>query len=677
MVCRAPQSQARSSSHLPDQKLVVFTEHRDTLNYLQNRMVTLLGREEAVVVIHGGIGREDRRAIQESFRHDPSVQVLLATDAASEGINLQRAHLMVNYDLPWNPNRIEQRFGRIHRIGQTKVCHLWNLIAEETREGDVYHTLLKKLEEARHALGGQVFDVLGKLQFEGKPLRDLLLEAVRYGELPDVQARLTQVVSDAFDRGQVQDLLEESALARESMDTTRVHRIREEMERAEVRRLQPHYVEAFFLEAFKLLGGRIVEREPRRYHVSHVPRADPPARPPHRTRRAGPSAVRPHHLREVTRSRAGEAASRLRLSRPRAAGRHHRPGAGASSRLAPPGGRARGRQRPRREAAHAPLPGAQHPRRQPHPLGRAADSLEARPLRGAWTRTGTPSHRNTRPTSTTALSGKTSPASARSSTGPSALGSGARPRRRRWRFAVSEVVPGHLAEVRSRKLELLDKTEAAVKERLTKEIAYWDHRAAELLDQERAGKTNARLNSGEASRRADDLQGRLQKRMDEIRRERQLSPMPPVVTGGVLVVPAGLIRKMTGSTEMVTMRDRQAAAARARKAVMKVERNLGFEPVDRETDKLGYDIESRVPGTGKLRFIEVKGRQEGAATVTVTKNEILTSLNKPDDFILAIVELRDSGEDTIHYVRQPFRREPDFGAASVNYELAEALLGPG
>ena len=153
------------SSH---QKLVVFTEHRDTLNYLHQRITTLLGRQEAVVMIHGGIGREDRRAIQESFLHDPEVQILLATDAASEGINLQRAHLMVNYDLPWNPNRIEQRFGRIHRIGQTEVCHLWNLIAEETREGDVYRTLLEKLEEARKALGGQVFDVLGKVQFEGE-----------------------------------------------------------------------------------------------------------------------------------------------------------------------------------------------------------------------------------------------------------------------------------------------------------------------------------------------------------------------------------------------------------------------------------------------------------------------------------------------------------------------------
>ena len=191
----------------PHQKLVIFTEHRDTLNYLHQRITTLLGRQEAVVMIHGGIGREDRRAIQDSFLHDPEVLILLANDAASEGINLQRAHLMVNYDLPWNPNRIEQRFGRIHRIGQTEVCHLWNLIAEETREGDVYRTLLEKLEEARKALGGQVFDVLGKVQFEGKSLRDLLLEAIRYGESPEVQARLTQAVGDAFDQGQVQESL--------------------------------------------------------------------------------------------------------------------------------------------------------------------------------------------------------------------------------------------------------------------------------------------------------------------------------------------------------------------------------------------------------------------------------------------------------------------------------------
>src|SRR4029450_7124954 len=255
----------------PRQKLVVFTEHRDTLSYLDTRVSTLLGRKEAVVLIHGGMGREERLKAQESFRHDPEVQVLLATDAAGEGINLQRAQLMVNYDLPWNPNRIEQRFGRIHRIGQTEVCHLWNLVADETREGDVYRTLLDKLEEARKTLGGQVFDVLGKLQFEGRPLRGLLIEAIRYGEQPEIRARLTRAVSHAFDRKELEDLLEERALAHDAMDASRVRRVREDMERAEACKLQPHYIESFFLEAFKQLGGTLRQREPRRYEVPHAP----------------------------------------------------------------------------------------------------------------------------------------------------------------------------------------------------------------------------------------------------------------------------------------------------------------------------------------------------------------------------------------------------------------------
>ena len=132
-------------------KLIIFSEHRDTLNYLVEKLRTLLGRAEAVVAIHGGMPREERRKVQEAFTQDKDVVVLVATDAAGEGINLQRAHLMVNYDLPWNPNRIEQRFGRVHRIGQTEVCHLWNLVAEETREGQVFQRLFA---EARGAAQG-------------------------------------------------------------------------------------------------------------------------------------------------------------------------------------------------------------------------------------------------------------------------------------------------------------------------------------------------------------------------------------------------------------------------------------------------------------------------------------------------------------------------------------------
>ena len=310
----------------PTQKLVLFTEHRDTLRYLQDRITTLLGRAESVVVIHGGMAREDRHQAQEAFRHDPAVQVLLATDAAGEGINLQRAHLMVNYDLPWNPNRLEQRFGRIHRIGQTKVCHLWNLVADQTREGDVYQRLLTKLEQARQALGGQVFDVLGTLEFEGRPLRDLLLEAIRYGEQPEVRARLDTAVDQALDHSVLQDLLEERQLVHDAMDASRVQRVREEMERAEARRLQPHYIEAFFF------GGVPANR-----WISAAARATPLrgyACPPADPQPKCAPPLRTGRLRQIAGRAIGPASGGVRLPRTPLAGRRPRPDAGAAPRPA-------------------------------------------------------------------------------------------------------------------------------------------------------------------------------------------------------------------------------------------------------------------------------------------------------------------------------------------------------
>jgi hypothetical protein len=250
-------------------KLIVFTEHRDTLNYLVDKLRGLFGRAETVVAIHGQMPREERRRTQEAFTQDKRVLVLVATDAAGEGINLQRAHLMVNYDLPWNPNRIEQRFGRVHRIGQTEVCYLWNLVAKDTREGEVFQRLFEKLEEQRKALGDQVFDVLGE-SFRGKSLRELLVDAIRYGEQPEVQQRLKLVVDDTIG-ATLQQVVPERALVTDVMTMSDVERIRDEMERADARRLQPHFIRSFFLEAFTLLGGTIREREPGRFEITHVP----------------------------------------------------------------------------------------------------------------------------------------------------------------------------------------------------------------------------------------------------------------------------------------------------------------------------------------------------------------------------------------------------------------------
>ena len=553
----------------PHQKLVIFTEHRDTLGYLENRITTLLGREEAVVTIHGGVGREERLKVQESFKHDPEVQVLLATDAAGDGINLQRAHLMVNYDLPWNPNRIEQRFGRIHRIGQTEVCHLWNLVAEETREGDVYRKLLEKLEQARQSLGGQVFDVLGKLQFEGRSLRDLLIEAIRYGDQPEVRARLTTVLEHALDRGQLQDLLEDHALAHDAMDASRVHRIREDMERAEARRLQPHYVESFFLEAFQRLGGNAKQREPRRYEVTRVPAPvrnrdrligiGEPVLPRYeriafeKSRVATPGQplaafVCPGHPlldavidltlerhRDLLKRGAVLVDERDNNTRPRMLFylEHTIQDAGRT--------RLGERRAVSKRMLYVELDAAGAMRHVNY-----APYLDYRPLAE-----GEPG--------VDAILDRSECAWITHELEQQAQG-----------YAVASVVPEHLKEVRDGKLALIAKTEAAVKDRLTKEIAYWDHRAEQLKLQEQAGKANARLNSGEARKRADDLQARLQKRLEELKLETQISPLPPVVLGGLLVVPMGLLAAMGGRAESAPTApaDTQASAARARGVIM-------------------------------------------------------------------------------------------------------------
>ena len=252
-------------------KILIFTEPKDTLEYLQQKITARIGDPAAVVVVHGGIAREARRAAIAAFNSDPVVRVMIANDAAGEGVNLQRgAHLMVNYDLPWNPNRLEQRFGRIHRIGQTEVCHLWNLCAANTREGEVYRRLLEKLEEARAALGGKVYDVLGEL-FEGHALRDLLVDAIRYGDRPETKAELFRKVDGAVDVDAIEKLVAERKLTSEGMDPQLGREIREQMERAQARRLQPHFIGAFFREAFTMLGGRIAEREKGRFEIPRVP----------------------------------------------------------------------------------------------------------------------------------------------------------------------------------------------------------------------------------------------------------------------------------------------------------------------------------------------------------------------------------------------------------------------
>ncbi len=670
-------------------KLVIFTEHRDTLSYLVSQITTLLGRIEAVVAIHGGMGREERKKAEEAFKQDMTVQVLVATDAAGEGINLQRSHLMVNYDLPWNPNRLEQRFGRIHRIGQTEVCHLWNLLAEETREGDVYLSLLRKLEIEQKALGGKVFDVLGKA-IAGKELRELLIEAIRYGDRPEVRAKLDQVVNDRLDQNRLRELLEERALAQDSIDSIKVQQIRQEMERIEARKLQPHFIAAFFLEAFQHLGGTIKQREPKRYEITHVPAL---IRCHDRLIGRGQAILKRYErvcFEKTLISVAGkplaeficpghpllDATIDLILE-------HYRD-------LLRQGAILVDENDPGEEARvllyleHSIQDGRTERDGSRRVVSRRMQYVEIDST-GRTIGAGYAPYLDYRPLETEEMS----------------LVEGILPNlpvrqeieSKATSYAIAHLVAPHLKEVKEGKEKLIEKTLRAVKDRLTKEINYWDQRATDLRLQEQAGKPNAKLNSAKAQQRADDLAARLQKRLQELELERQLSPLPPVVVGGALVFPIGLLQRLQGkrtSTPNTFAKETKRVEAAAMTAVMAVERSLGHEPRDVSQAKCGYDIESFVPSTGKLRFIEVKGRIEGAETVTVTKNEILTALNKPDSFILALVQVSanpdfsegdsfrvkasggtyQTNDCAVRYVHQPFQ-PPDFRSCSVNYSWKE------
>jgi hypothetical protein len=447
--------------------------------------------------------------------------------------------------------------------------------------------------------------------------------------------------------------------------------IREDMERAEARRLQPHFIAAFFLEAFKLLGGTVREREPKRYEVTHVP-----AVIRNRDRAIGTrEAVLPRYERIAFEkdliSVPGkplatfvcpghpllDATIDLVIERYRDLLKR---GAVLVDENDPSD-----HVRVLVFIEHSIQDARTDRGGQRHVVSRQLQFVEV-DAEGRTQTAGYAPYLNYRPLAQDehGFVGRVEePGWVRNDLESQVLG-----------YAVANLVPEHLGDIRRRKEELVDKTIAAVKDRLTKEIAYWDHRAEQLKQQELAGRTNARLNSGLARQRADDLAGRLQRRMAELEQERKLSPLPPVVVGGAMVIPGGLLARLKGvvSQPDVFARETARVEALAMAAIMQAEERLGFAPRDISSEKRGYDIESSIPNTGRLRFIEVKGRVRGATTVTITKNEILTGLNKPDEFILALVEVEGESA-TPHYVRQPFQKEPDFGVTSVNYDLREFL----
>lgn len=666
-------------------KLIIFTEHRDTLNYLAVQIRGLLGvtnsSEEAVVTIHGGVKREERRKVQEMFRNDPTVRVLIATDAAGEGVNLQNANLMVNYDLPWNPNRLEQRFGRIHRIGQTEVCHLWNMVASETREGDVFHRLFEKLEVERAALGGRVFDILGEV-FEDKSLKDLLIEAIRYGADPEVRARLLKRVEGALDTHHLEDIIKRNALCEEVMDEKRLFAVKEEMEKAEARKLQPFFIRAFFNQAFSSLSGELRSREQGRYEITNVPaiirerdrqitgrdrrNADPVLRRYERvcfekqfvrlTERVGApmaSLLHPGHplMQSVTDIVLEQHRNKLKqgtvLVDPSDLGLAPKvmfiidhsikegfdPNRVASRRL----------QFVEIDSAGQAINAGWAPHLDLEPLEASDLPLIQDVLALPWIA---------------------------NDLEHAALA-----------HAGSHLVPEHFDEVRTRREKTVDKTLAAVHERLVKEINFWSDRYSRLRDDIAAGK-DVRLTLENVRRTIDDLTARRQSRETELLAKRNVVSATPIVLGGALVIPAGLLMQRKGvSAEQGGWSADANARARveqiAMQTVMEAELALGHEVIDVSAQKCGWDVTSQPkPVDGRLpttRHIEVKGRAKGQSTITVTRNEILYGLNQADKFMLAIVLVDGDKHEGPFYITKPFSQEPDWAVTSINLDLDQLI----
>jgi superfamily II DNA or RNA helicase len=636
-------------------KLIVFTEHRDTLNYLVERLNTFLAREGAVIAIHGGTPREERRRLQELFMQDKGTVILVATDAAGEGVNLQRAHLLVNYDLPWNPNRIEQRFGRVHRIGQQEVCHMWNLVSADTREGQVYVRLLGKLEEQRRALGGQVFNVLGEA-LPGGILRDLLIQAIRYGDREDVRARLNAVVDERVGDGMV-ELIERQALAADVLGPTDVERIRRDMLEAEARRLQPHYIRSWFGAAFGLAGGRIVEREAGRFEIVHVPA----------------------HLRERGRMLPGRVPVLARYERVTFEKALALVDGKPPAELLAPG-------HPLLEAVLDLIldryggvlrQGAilvdddQHASAEPRVLlyldHAITDAREARRSVGRQVVSRRFEFIEILADGTARAAGPAPYLDLRplrddeAASAADLLVAWPLPRttveKLGLEHAVEVAVPMHLAEVRAQVVRRVAKVRAAVHERLTKEIEYWDQRANVLDEQASAGK-QPRMNPDRARGRANDLAARLATRMADLDREQQLQALPPVVVGAALVLPASSLNASDETEESgppARARDTATVEWRAVDAVVAAEEALGYDVDVMPPNNPGFDLRSTAPD-GTVRFIEVKGRLAGAGTFSVTRNEILHALNIPDAYVLALVEVSPDSpaSDVLRYLERPF-----------------------
>lgn len=626
------------------EKLIIFTEYTDTLEYLEGRLTDYLGSHGRLRAIRGGMNRDERRQVEADFKQDGEVSVLVATDAAGEGINLQVAHLLINYDLPWNPNRIEQRFGRIHRIGQRRTCLMYNLVAEGTREGDVWRRLFDKLDQEKETLQGKVFDILGQVTYDDKSLADLLLEAVLADQTPERQAYLDTVVDAALDRERLRALMARDVLATDALDLDDVTRVRTDIERANAMRLQPHYILSFFQRSLEDLGGRLAPKADGTWRIRKVPlalavKSSNGARRP-LAQRYDSLAFDKEHVADPGRTDLVcvghpllDAAMEETLAK-------HMGALSAGAVLVDDANRTlmprlmlayslsicdgEGRDVQRRlyyvevEAAGEPAIYRQAPYIDYRPP--TAEELAAYDEDLVW----------------------------------DCVGSFDEMERAAETEVMGELAAADVAHVKAERAERLDRIARAVEKRLDHAIVRAAREAQEWAAKVRGGDENSTIVARNRKAAHDELVRRRAVRLAELESQRNVRSKPLQLVACALVLPKSFFNAdpEAGEQGQMDLEARKASELRGMNAVMAIERHLRHIPIDVSRENVGWDVESRVTnpddGTEDLLFIESKGVRADAETVTLTANEVLKAAGNRERFVLAITRSRGNGTETTY-----------------------------
>jgi hypothetical protein len=593
----------------------------------------MIGRPDAVRAIHGGVRRAERRLITEEFTKNRECQILIATDAAGEGLNLQAAHLMVNYDLPWNPNRIEQRFGRIHRIGQEEVCRLWNLVASNTREGEVFTRLLEKLEQMRETYGGKVFDVLGEA-FNETPLRALLIDAIQYGERPETRAKMHQVVDASVGNGLL-ELLQERALASEHLAEADLQKLRAAMDEARARRLQPHYIELAFKAAFTRLGGRIARREQGRYEISNVPAHI-------RASKYGPIATKYDRVSFDLSHAQPDDLSRADLLAPG----HPLHDAVMEEAI---------RQFGKTLSSGTVLVSAsiEEPQLLVGVIEEVADATgESIARRFGYAYVDSPG--TVRPAGPAPYLDCVAAPDAPAVQAATQMHWLADAESQATSWIISHQLPKYLAEVQPRRAAELAKARTLVTKRLQGECDRLLFDAAIAAEKEQLG-DKPRESSDSLNRKAVELDVRLRARLELLDQQALMSTKPPRILTAALVLPIAMVEAEVPATAPMHAKETKEVERRGVDLVMARERELGRHPVEQAFNNKGFDILS-TDGLGDTYRIEVKARIVGAADFFVTHNEVMTGKNAVPHYRLALVKVDPRGvqHDEVRYLDNPF-----------------------